>query len=145
MRATRSLPVSRIFRRIWSSSVEAHAHSSVAALFEDRCNPTEVPPLGSEANQRCCERSEVCTYLRVCYFNRAYITATDIPFSNGSGFNAIEVGSFAGRASLIRPEDGLWLLEQWLAGVSITVSFPQTGGSVDFPLARGGLMSDFST
>ncbi|KAJ3522214.1 hypothetical protein NMY22_g11986 [Coprinellus aureogranulatus] len=66
-------------------------------------------------------------------------------YDNGGGFNAIEVGDFAGRASLIREEDGLWLVEQWLADVNVTVSFPQTGGSVSFPSQQGGLVSDFSS
>ncbi|RXW19777.1 hypothetical protein EST38_g6064, partial [Candolleomyces aberdarensis] len=66
-------------------------------------------------------------------------------YDNGNGFQNIDVGEFAGKVALIQAQDGLFLVEQWLSGNPITVSFPQSGGSVGYPTPRGGLMSAFSS
>ncbi|KAJ7805318.1 hypothetical protein B0H14DRAFT_2611489, partial [Mycena olivaceomarginata] len=68
---------------------------------------------------------------------------TGIPYSNGNGFDAIEVGDF--NAALIQAEDGVFLAQQFAAGASISLTFPQSGGSVEFPLPSGGLISEFTT
>ncbi|KAJ7254122.1 subtilisin-like protease [Mycena rebaudengoi] len=41
--------------------------------------------------------------------------------------------------------DGVFLAEQFAAGTPITVTFPQTGGSISFPDPHGGLVSSFTT
>ncbi|KAF9264125.1 subtilisin-like protease [Marasmius fiardii PR-910] len=64
-------------------------------------------------------------------------------YDNGNGFAAIDVGDF--NATLIQAADGEFLVEQFTAGVPITVSFPQTGGLTQFPDPAGGLISSFST
>ncbi|TEB21711.1 pyrolysin [Coprinellus micaceus] len=117
---------------------------SNSTIANDACDPlpASVPDLSTYL---VIIRRGTCPFVQKLTNAAAKGAKYALIYDNGSGFNAIEVGTFAGRASLIRAEDGLWLLEQWVAGVPITVSFPQTGGSVDFPLARGGLMSEFST
>ncbi|KAJ7723517.1 subtilisin-like protease [Mycena metata] len=64
------------------------------------------------------------------------------PF-NGNGFSAISVGDF--NAVLIQADDGVFLAEQYAAGAPIAVTFPQTGGGVQFPAPTGGLVSTFTT
>ncbi|KAJ6625831.1 subtilisin-like protease [Mycena sp. CBHHK59/15] len=55
----------------------------------------------------------------------------------------LTVGDF--NATLIQAEDGVFLAEQLAAGASIKVTFPQTGGSVNFPNPTGGLVSSFTS
>ncbi len=83
--------------------------------------------------------------------------------SNGSGFNAIDVGDF--NAALIQAADGEFvrmrdvstlilglssfyaihqLVQQFTAGTPVTITFPQTGGLFNFPDAAGGLISSFT-
>ncbi|KAF6763347.1 pyrolysin [Ephemerocybe angulata] len=66
-------------------------------------------------------------------------------YDNGSGFSPIDVGTWAGKASLIRESDGVFLVEQWKAGAPVTVTFPQVGGSTGLPAPDGGLLSPFSS
>ncbi|KAF9050212.1 pyrolysin [Panaeolus papilionaceus] len=64
-------------------------------------------------------------------------------YDNGSGFGGISVGSF--RASLIQAADGEFLVKQVAAGVNVSIAFPQTGASFNYPDPAGGLMSSFSS
>ncbi|KAF6763345.1 pyrolysin [Ephemerocybe angulata] len=66
-------------------------------------------------------------------------------YDNGNGFNSIDIGRFSGNAALIQAEDGLFLVNQWKAGAPVTITFPQSGGSVGYPTPRGGLVSAFSS
>ncbi|KAK0462601.1 subtilisin-like protease [Desarmillaria tabescens] len=62
---------------------------------------------------------------------------------NGSGFGAIAVGDF--NASLIQSADGEFLVEAYAAGAAVTLTFPQTGASYDYPDPDGGLISTFTS
>ncbi|PPQ71285.1 hypothetical protein CVT24_012339 [Panaeolus cyanescens] len=64
-------------------------------------------------------------------------------YDNGSGFGGISVGTF--RASLIQAADGEFLVKQYAAGVKVSIAFPQTGASFNYPDPSGGLMSSFSS
>ncbi|KAK1226082.1 hypothetical protein PQX77_010949 [Marasmius sp. AFHP31] len=64
-------------------------------------------------------------------------------YDDGSGFTSIYVANYT--ASLIQATDGEFLVKQFVAGVPITISFPQSGGSVQFPDPQGGLVSSFSS
>ncbi|KAF4621066.1 hypothetical protein D9613_000162 [Agrocybe pediades] len=64
-------------------------------------------------------------------------------YDNGSGFAPISVGSYT--ASLIQAASGEFLVKQFAAGVPISLSFPQSGGSTNYPNPAGGLVSSFST
>ncbi|KAJ8076300.1 hypothetical protein PM082_000719 [Marasmius tenuissimus] len=64
-------------------------------------------------------------------------------YDDGSGFTSIYVANYT--ASLIQATDGEFLVKEFAAGVPITVSFPQSGGSVQFPDPQGGLVSSFSS
>ncbi|KAK0194981.1 subtilisin-like protease [Armillaria mellea] len=64
-------------------------------------------------------------------------------YDNGSGFAGISVGNFT--AALIQAADGEFLVSQFAAGVHVTISFPQSGGSYSYPNPAGGLISSFSS
>lgn len=68
---------------------------------------------------------------------------TTLIYDNGNGFAGLSVGKF--NAALIQAADGEFLIQQFAAGAPITISFPQTGGSVNFPDAKGGLISLFTS
>ncbi|KAI1795570.1 hypothetical protein LXA43DRAFT_913577 [Ganoderma leucocontextum] len=61
-------------------------------------------------------------------------------FSFDNGLSGIEVGSYT--ALLIQAVDGTF---QLAAGKEVSVSFPQSGASTQFPDPHGGLISDFTT
>ncbi|KAG6919367.1 hypothetical protein DXG01_006916 [Tephrocybe rancida] len=63
--------------------------------------------------------------------------------SNGNGFAGIDVGDYP--AALIQAADGEFLASQFAAGTPVTITFPQTGGSTNFPDAAGGLISSFTS
>ncbi|KAF8125019.1 peptidase S8/S53 domain-containing protein [Mycena galopus ATCC 62051] len=63
--------------------------------------------------------------------------------SDAAAFSAISVGNF--HAVLISAADGKFLVEQYVAKVNITISFPQTGEATTIPNPAGGLISTFST
>ncbi|TFK18824.1 peptidase [Coprinopsis marcescibilis] len=64
-------------------------------------------------------------------------------YDNGNGFTTVALGNYT--AALIQAQDGQHLVNQYLAGDDIKVSFPQVGGNVPYANPRGGLMSTFST
>ncbi|KAJ7497612.1 subtilisin-like protease [Mycena latifolia] len=63
--------------------------------------------------------------------------------SDTGAFSSISVAGY--KAVLISADDGKFLVEQFIAGANITVSFPQDGGAFNIPNPGGGLISDFST
>ncbi|KAK0462602.1 subtilisin-like protease [Desarmillaria tabescens] len=64
-------------------------------------------------------------------------------YDNGNGFAGISVGDFT--ATLIQAVDGEFLVSQFAAGVPVTISFPQSGGSYSYPNPAGGLISSFTS
>ena len=63
--------------------------------------------------------------------------------SNGGGLISISTGPFT-TAALISETDGAYLVQQFIAGNNITVTFPQEAAH-EVPNPTGGLMSDYST
>ncbi|KAJ7693309.1 subtilisin-like protease [Mycena rosella] len=63
--------------------------------------------------------------------------------SDTGAFQSISIGGY--KAVLIGADDGKFLVEQFIAGANITVSFPQDGGAFTIPNPAGGLVSAFST
>ncbi|KAF8149470.1 pyrolysin [Crassisporium funariophilum] len=64
-------------------------------------------------------------------------------YDNGNGFAGVDVGDFT--AVLIQAADGEFLVQQFAAGAPVTISFPQVGGSTNFPDPEGGLVSSFTS
>ncbi|KAJ7085847.1 subtilisin-like protease [Mycena crocata] len=63
--------------------------------------------------------------------------------SDTGAFSSISVGGY--KAVLIGAEDGKFLVEQFVNGTDITISFPQQGGAFQILNPSGGLVSAFST
>ncbi|KAJ7622720.1 subtilisin-like protease [Mycena polygramma] len=116
--------------------------SNDTSVVDDACNPLpdSTPDLSSFV---VLVRRGTCTFVNKLANIAAFGATTALIYDNGNGFAAISVGDF--NAVLIQAEDGVFLAEQYAAGASIDVTFPQTGGSVEFPAPSGGLVSTFTT
>ncbi|KAG5644690.1 hypothetical protein DXG03_007913 [Asterophora parasitica] len=64
-------------------------------------------------------------------------------YDNGNGFAAISAGEY--QTALIQAADGEFLVSQFFAGAKVTLTFPQTGASTQFPNPDGGLISKFTS
>ncbi|KAL0564133.1 hypothetical protein V5O48_017920 [Marasmius crinis-equi] len=69
-------------------------------------------------------------------------------YENDGGFDSInarteQVGDLS--VSLIQRADGEFLVQQWIEGKDVTLTFPQRGGVVQFNDPKGGLISKFSS
>ncbi|KAJ6498971.1 pyrolysin [Mycena sanguinolenta] len=118
--------------------------SNDTTVVDDACNPlpASTPDLSGFV---VLVRRGTCTFASVTKLTNiaAFGGNTTLIYDNGSGFTAIDVGNFS--AVLIQAEDGVFLAEQFAAGADITVTFPQTGGSTQFPAPTGGLVSTFTS
>ncbi|OBZ70623.1 Minor extracellular protease vpr [Grifola frondosa] len=65
-------------------------------------------------------------------------------YDDGEGITA-PIGATNFTASLIQAADGEFLVSNFAAGRNISLSFPQTGASFQFPYPAGGLISNFSS
>ncbi|KAF8893560.1 subtilisin-like protease [Infundibulicybe gibba] len=116
--------------------------STDITVVDDACNPLPdtTPDLSSFL---------VIVRRGTCTFAQKIANVADkggvvaLIYDNGSGFADIDVGDF--QAALIQSVDGEFLVSQFAAGVNISISFPQTGGSFDFPDPNGGLISSFTS
>ncbi|KAJ6559547.1 subtilisin-like protease [Mycena capillaripes] len=119
-----------------------YAISNETTVVDDACSPLpdSTPDLSTFV---VLVRRGTCTFVTKLANIAAFGATTALIYDNGNGFAAIDVGGF--NAVLIQAEDGVFLAEQFAAGASISVSFPQTGGAVQFPAPTGGLVSDFTT
>ncbi|KAJ6587227.1 pyrolysin [Mycena vulgaris] len=70
-------------------------------------------------------------------------TVVAIYNSDTGAFSSISVGGY--KAVLIGADEGKFLVQQFIAGVNITVSFPQSDAEFELPNPAGGLISAFST
>ncbi|EEB89297.1 hypothetical protein MPER_12621, partial [Moniliophthora perniciosa FA553] len=64
---------------------------------------------------------------------------------NGTGLGPVDNFAQNFTAIAIQAKDGNFLVQQYAAGVPLTVTFPQSGGIEQFPLEAGGLISYFSS
>ncbi|KAF7351933.1 Minor extracellular protease vpr [Mycena venus] len=116
--------------------------SNDTTVVDDACNPlpASTPDLSPFV---VLVRRGTCTFVTKLANIAAFGATTALIYDNGNGFSGIEVGDF--NAALIQAEDGVFLAEQYAAGASILITFPQTSGSVEFPAPTGGLVSAFTT
>ncbi|KXN90803.1 Minor extracellular protease vpr [Leucoagaricus sp. SymC.cos] len=125
-----------------NGSLPIFATSNSTTVVDDACNPLpdDTPDLSGRLvviRRGTCPFTQKLTNAAAKGANVAFI------YDNGSGFGAVDVGGFI--ASLIQAADGEFLVQQFVAGVPVTVSFPQTGGSANFPDPTGGLISSFTS
>ncbi|KAF8070083.1 pyrolysin [Lyophyllum atratum] len=118
------------------------ATSKDATVVDDACNPLPdtTPDLSPFV---VIVRRGSCTFVQKVSNIQAQGAKVALIYDNGSGFAGITVGDFP--AVLIQAADGEFLVSQFAAGVPVTVTFPQTGGSTDFPDPAGGLISSFTS
>ncbi|PFH53699.1 hypothetical protein AMATHDRAFT_187018 [Amanita thiersii Skay4041] len=118
------------------------ATSSDTTVADDACNP--LPDNTPDLSQfLVVVRRGTCTFVQKLTNVAAKGGRVALIYDNGNGFDAIDVGDFT--AALIQAADGEFLVQQFAAGAPITVTFPQTGGIVNFPNPTGGLISSFSS
>ncbi|KAK7473132.1 hypothetical protein VKT23_001233 [Stygiomarasmius scandens] len=118
------------------------ATSNDTTVVDDACDPLpdDTPDLSGFL---VVVRRGTCTFVQKLTNVAAKGGNLVFIYDNGSGFAAIDVGDF--NATLIQAADGEFLVQQFAAGVPITVSFPQEGGLIQFPDAAGGLISSFTS
>ncbi|KAJ7844453.1 subtilisin-like protease [Mycena leptocephala] len=116
--------------------------SNDTTVVDDACNPlpASTPDLSAFV---VLVRRGTCTFVTKLTNIAAFGATTALIYDNGNGFSGIEVGDF--NAALIQAEDGVFLAQQYAAGAKISLTFPQSGGAVQFPAPTGGLVSTFTT
>ncbi|GLB37011.1 putative subtilisin-like protein [Lyophyllum shimeji] len=118
------------------------ATSNDTTVVNDACNP--LPPATPDLSPFVVVvRRGSCTFVQKLTNIAAKGAKVALIYDNGSGFAGISVGDFS--AALIQASDGEFLVSQFVAGVPVTISFPQTGGSTQFPDPAGGLISSFTS
>ncbi|KAJ7282906.1 subtilisin-like protease [Mycena rebaudengoi] len=125
-----------------TETLPIYATSKDTTIVDDACNPlpASTPDLSKFV---VLVRRGTCTFVTKIANIQAFGAKVALIYDNGNGFAGITVGDFP--AVLIQAADGVFLAEQFAAGTPITVSFPQTGGSISFPDPDGGLISSFTT
>ncbi|KAJ7693337.1 pyrolysin [Mycena rosella] len=125
-----------------NGSTPLYATSNDTTVVDDACSPlpASTPDLSKFV---VLVRRGTCAFTAKLANIAAFGATTALIYDNGNGFGGISVGTF--QATLIQAEDGVFLAEQLAAGVPVAVTFPQTGGSVNFPAPTGGLVSTFTT
>ncbi|KAJ7072023.1 peptidase S8/S53 domain-containing protein [Mycena amicta] len=119
-----------------------YATSNDTTVVDDACNPlpANTPDLSGFV---VLVRRGTCTFVTKLANVAAFGAKTTLIYDNGNGFAGIDVGNFT--AVLIQAEDGVFLGQTLAAGTPVSVTFPQTGGGVNFEDPTGGLVSTFST
>ncbi|KAJ7097194.1 subtilisin-like protease [Mycena belliarum] len=132
--ATFALPI--------NGTLPLYATSNDTTVVDDACDPlpASTPDLSKSV---VLIRRGTCTFVTKLANAAAFGAKVFLIYDNGNGFSAIAVGDF--QAVLIQAEDGVFLAEQLAAGVPLSVTFPQSGGSVQFPAPSGGLVSTFTS
>ncbi|KAF5385811.1 hypothetical protein D9615_002603 [Tricholomella constricta] len=126
----------------FTGALPIYATSNDTTIADDACNPLpdSTPDLSPFV---VVVRRGTCAFVDKLANIAAKGAKVALIYDNGSGFAAIAVGDFP--AALIQAADGEFLVTQFAAGVPVTVTFPQIGGSVQFPDPEGGLVSAFTS
>ncbi|GJJ15891.1 hypothetical protein Clacol_010169 [Clathrus columnatus] len=120
-----------------------YATSNDTTVVGDACNPLpdDTPDLSKFL---VIIRRGACTFVTKLQNIANKGAKVSLIYDNGSGFaDGIETGNFT--SSLIQASDGVFLVEQFIAGRNITISFPQHGALFNFPSNTGGLVSGFTS
>jgi hypothetical protein len=121
---------------------QVYATSTNNSVVDDACNPlpSSTPNL---ADKIVLIRRGTCNFV-VKFANAAAFGAKYFLIDNNvPGYSSITVGNYT--ASLISPADGQFLRSEFAAGVNVSLTFPQTGGSASLPDPTGGLVSSFTS
>ncbi|EKM75550.1 hypothetical protein AGABI1DRAFT_79685 [Agaricus bisporus var. burnettii JB137-S8] len=125
-----------------NTTLPIFATSNSTTVVDDACAPlpNSTPDLSDKV---VVIRRGTCTFVEKLTNAAEKGAQVVLIYDNGSGFAGIDVGDFI--ATLIQSADGEFLVQQFAAGVPVTLTFPQTGGSTDFPDPNGGLVSSFTS
>lgn len=119
-----------------------YATSNDTTVVDDACAPlpATTPDLSSYlviVKRGTCAFTQKLANIAAKGGKRAFI------YNNIPGLAGISVGNFS--AVLIGADDGAFLVGEFIKGDKITVTFPQVGGSFNYPDPHGGLVSDFTS
>ncbi|KAI0633256.1 subtilisin-like protease [Trametes polyzona] len=119
------------------------ATSNDTTVVDDACNPLpdDTPDLSSFV---VIVRRGTCTFVQKLTNVAAKGGQVVLIYDNGSGFAAIDTGNFT-TATLIQEADGVFLVNEFASGASVSLSFPQSGAGFNFPDPAGGLISSFTS
>ncbi|KAF8521827.1 subtilisin-like protease [Gautieria morchelliformis] len=118
--------------------------SNDTTVVDDACNPLPAGTPDLSAFLVIIRRG-TCTFVRSVKLQNIADKGAKVSFiyNNVNGLTNVETGNFT--TALIQAADGQFLVDQFIAGKKITVAFPQTGVSFNFPQPQGGLVSTFSS
>ncbi|KAI0335098.1 subtilisin-like protease [Cubamyces sp. BRFM 1775] len=118
------------------------ATSNDTTVVDDACDPLpdDTPDLSPFV---VIVRRGTCTFVQKLTNVAAKGGQVSLIYDNGSGFDEIDVGNFT--STLIQEEDGIFLVNEFASGASVSLSFPQSGASFEFPDSAGGLISSFTS
>ncbi|KAI9067297.1 subtilisin-like protease [Trametes sanguinea] len=118
------------------------ATSNDTTVVDDACNPLpdDTPDLSPFV---VIIKRGTCTFVQKLTNVAAKGGQVALIYDNGSGFSDIDVGNFT--ATLIQEADGDFLVHEFASGAQVSLSFPQSGASFNFPDASGGLISSFTS
>ncbi|PFH53738.1 hypothetical protein AMATHDRAFT_83673 [Amanita thiersii Skay4041] len=125
-----------------NGSLPIFATSNDTSVINDACNPLpdHTPDLSSSV---VVVRRGNCT-LKDKLDNIAIKGGkVALVYDNGHGFEHVDFANYT--AALIQAADGEFLVQTFAAGVPVNLTFPQTGGLVNFADPMGGLISSFSS
>ncbi|KAF9446345.1 subtilisin-like protease [Macrolepiota fuliginosa MF-IS2] len=126
-----------------TSELPIFATSNSTTVVDDACNP--LPDTTPDLSDKLVIiRRGTCTFAQKVANAAAKGAQVALIYDNGSGFAAIDVGANF-TAALIQAADGEFLVQEFVAGAPVTISFPQSGGSTNFPDPSGGLISSFTS
>ncbi|THG94885.1 hypothetical protein EW026_g6671 [Hermanssonia centrifuga] len=116
--------------------------STDPTVVDDACNPLpdDTPDL---SNFLVIVRRGTCTFVQKLTNVAAKGGNVSLIYDNGTGFTAIDVGNFT--STLIQTDDGIFLVNAFASGANVSLSFPQSGASAQFPDPSGGLISSFTS
>lgn len=118
------------------------ATSTNTTIDDDACDPLpdSTPDLSKFI---VIVRRGTCTFVQKLTNIAAKGGNVSLIYDNGNGFADIDVGNFT--SALIQAADGEFLVQQFASGANVSLSFPQTGASTQFPDPTGGLISSFTS
>ncbi|KIP04605.1 hypothetical protein PHLGIDRAFT_492880 [Phlebiopsis gigantea 11061_1 CR5-6] len=125
-----------------TETLPVFATSTNTTVADDACDPLpdSTPDLSKFI---VIVRRGTCTFVQKLTNIAAKGGNVSLIYDNGSGFDDIEVGNFT--SALIQADDGVFLVNEFASGATVSLSFPQTGGSTQFPDPTGGLISSFTS
>ncbi|KAI0040635.1 subtilisin-like protease [Auriscalpium vulgare] len=138
-----SLPYFRLQPAPFPDPLPLYATSNDSTVASDACDPLpdSTPDLSKYVTL---VRRGSCAFTQKLGNIAAKGGNAVLIYNNVPGWASISTGIYT-NASLIQDTDGAYLVSLVASGANVTIAFPQTGGSYDFPDPHGGLVSDYSS